>query len=202
MDIYIYIYSVIRLSTSVLFSITFFPPSPPFRLEIFVESEESSVKMIEARHVQLQKNNRSGHPFTCGETNHRRLLTNCFAHNCATFPLFSFFAPTNRAQQSWPTPRKDKSLFFLVPLMTVFLFFDDRKNRSVGLLVIVSLLYIYDALSVSDQLFAIQRWRAEMPKILSSGRNHRGGKLFSRYSVDSGRVDRYNRRGWVLSILY
>lgn len=120
------------------------------------------------------------------------------------FSSFFFFC-TDRSRTTILAYTQKRQKSFLpdaVPLMTVFLFFDDRKNRSVGLLVIVSLLYIYDALSVSDQLFAIQRWRAEMPKILSSGRNHRGGKLFSRYSVDSGRVDRYNRRGWVLSILY
>lgn len=66
-----YMYSVIHPSKSILFSTTttLLPSLSPRDIrsseedEIQRESEESSVKMMEARHVQLQKNNRSGHPF-------------------------------------------------------------------------------------------------------------------------------------------
>lgn len=64
-----YVYSVIHPSKSILFSTTttLLPSLSPRDIrsseKIQRESEESSVKMMEARHVQLQKNNRSGHPF-------------------------------------------------------------------------------------------------------------------------------------------
>lgn len=64
-----YMYSVIHPSKSILFSTTttLLPSLSPRDIrsseEVQRESEESSVKMMEARHVQLQKNNRSGHPF-------------------------------------------------------------------------------------------------------------------------------------------
>lgn len=64
-----YMYSVIHPSKSILFSTTttLLPSLSPRDIrsseKIQRESEESSVKMMEARHVQLQKNNRSGHPF-------------------------------------------------------------------------------------------------------------------------------------------
>lgn len=64
-----YMYSVIHPSKSILFSTTttLLPSLSPRDIrsseEVQRESEESFVKMMEARHVQLQKNNRSGHPF-------------------------------------------------------------------------------------------------------------------------------------------
>lgn len=132
------------------------------------------------------------------ETNHRRLLTNCFC----TFPFFS-----NLGLHS------DKSLSSslyraTILLMTVSFFFDDqkkRKNRSVGLLAIVSLsctcIYIY-----------MTHFRSIIRNPALEGRNAENSLEWaesSRWKIVfplsrwiAGRVDRYNRRGWVLSILY
>lgn len=131
------------------------------------------------------------------ETNHRRLLTNCFC----TFPFFfNLGLHSNKSLSS--------SLYrATMLLMTVSFFLTIRKSGRIDLSDYWPLslyrVHVYIYMTHFRSIIrnpALEGRNAE--NSLEWAESSRWKIVFPLSRWIAGRVDRYNRRGWVLSILY